>query len=351
MITTILFFLVLSILVFIHELGHFLVAKLFNIRVDEFAIGFPPKVYSKTYGETTYAINALPLGGYVKIHGENPEEDGGDTGDMRSFQNVSWWKQVCVLVAGVTFNVIFAWLLISLTFMIGTSKVSTQGVPSEYIHGTQSVIIESVIPKSPAEAVGLQAGQTIESIQGVIVTSATSVQHLIQEATSSIVLVAKKSGIEQTYTIVPSQKAIGISLAEVATVRMPFFASCVYGAQATYNLILQIGGGVIRFFGNLFVGQASWGEVSGPVGIAKVVGGAGREGFVSLLFVSALISISLAIMNILPFPALDGGRVVIALTEGIIRKRLNTSFVNSLNTIGFFLLITLMIVVTCKDIF
>lgn len=132
---------------------------------------------------------------------------------------------------------------------------------------------------------------------------------------------------------------------------MPFFASCVYGAQATYNLILQIGGGVIRFFGNLFVGQASWGEVSGPVGIAKVVGGAGREGFVSLLFVSALISISLAIMNILPFPALDGGRVVIALTEGIIRKRLNTSFVNSLNTIGFFLLITLMIVVTCKDIF
>jgi regulator of sigma E protease len=350
MITTLLFFLVLSVLVFIHELGHFLVAKFFNIRVDEFAIGFPPKVLSKTYGETTYAINALPLGGYVKIHGENPEETG-DSMDVRSFQNVAWWKQICVLVAGVTFNIIFAWILISLSFMIGTSKVSTHDVPASYIHGTQSVIIQSVIPKSPAEIAGLEAGQTIESMQGVAIHSGTDVQTAIQQATSSIIVVAKKAGEIKTYTLTPSQKAIGVSLAEVATIRMPFFAAFSYGAQATYNLILQIGGGVINFFSNLFVGKASWGEVSGPVGIAKIVGGAGREGFVSLLFVSALISISLAIMNILPFPALDGGRVVIALVEGVIRRRLNTSLVNGLNTIGFFLLITLMLIVTFKDIF
>jgi regulator of sigma E protease len=350
MITTILFLLVLSILVFVHELGHFLVAKFFNIRVDEFAIGFPPKIYSKTYGETTYALNALPLGGYVKIHGENPE-DGLDTSDKRSFQNVSWWKQVLVLVAGVTFNIIFAWMLLSLSLMIGTSKASTSGVPAEYIRGTQSVIIEAVIPESPADKVGLKAGAVVESIQGVVIREAKDVQDAVQKATSSVTVVTDTKGVHTTYVIVPDRHAIGVSLAEMATIRMPLIPAVAYGAQGTYNLTKQLGTGVIGFFGNLFKGDASWEEVSGPVGIAKVVGGAGREGFVSVLFIAALISISLAIMNILPFPALDGGRVVVALIEGAMRKRLNIKFVNALNTIGFLLLITLMIIVTLKDIF
>lgn len=350
MITTILFLLVLSVLVFVHELGHFLIAKLFNIRVDEFAIGFPPKVYSKTYGETTYAINALPLGGYVKIHGENPEDEL-DTKDLRSFQNVSWWKQVSVLVAGVTFNIIFAWILLSVSLMIGTSKASTDGVPAQYIYGTQSVVIQSVIPKSPAEKAGLQAGSVIQSVQGVVIKQAQDVQTVIQQATSSITIVTDTKGIIATSIIIPDKKAIGVSLSEIASIRMPVIPAFIYGGQATYNLTHQLGVGVLGFFGNLFVGDASWEEVSGPVGIAKVVGGAGKEGLVSLLFVSALISISLAIMNILPFPALDGGRIVIALIEGIMRKRLNISFVNGINTLGFILLITLMIVVTLKDIF
>lgn len=349
MITTILFLLVLSILVFVHELGHFLVAKLFNIRVDEFAIGFPPKIYSKTYGETTYAINALPLGGYVKIHGENPEDEL-NSDDTRSFQNVSWWKQVLVLVAGVTFNIIFAWLLLSLSLMIGTSKASTEGVPQEYIYGTQSVVIQSVIPKSPAEIAGLKAGVVIESIQGQPIKQAKDVQAIVQQATSSVLVLANTEGVTSSYTIIPNKKAIGVSLAEIASVRMPIGSALIYGAQGTYNLTLQLASGVFGFFSKLFVGDASWEEVSGPVGIAKVVGGAGREGFVSVLFVAALISISLAIMNILPFPALDGGRITIALVEGIIRKRLNTKFVNTVNTLGFLLLITLMIVVTVKDI-
>jgi regulator of sigma E protease len=349
MITTILFLLVLSILVFVHELGHFLVAKLFNIRVDEFAVGFPPKIYSKTYGETTYAINSLPLGGYVKIHGENPEDEN-DTHDKRSFQNVSWWKQVLVLIAGVTFNIVFAWLLLSVSLMIGTSKASIEGIPEEFIHGTQSVVIQAVIPKSPAEISGIKAGAVIESIQGAQIKKAQDVQTYVQQATSTIVVIATTAGVTETYTITPNKKAIGVSLAEVASIRMPIGSALIYGAQGTYNLTQQLGSGVLGFFGKLFVGNASWEEVSGPVGIAKVVGGASREGFVSVLFVAALISISLAIMNILPFPALDGGRIVIALVEGIIRKRLNTKFVNSINTIGFLLLITLMIIVTVKDI-
>ena len=114
MVTTLLFLLVLSILVFVHELGHFLASKLFKVRVDEFALGFPPKVFSFKRGETTYALNALPLGGYVKIHGENPE-DAEDKGDKRNFQNIAAWKQVVILCAGVLFNLLFAWMLMSLT--------------------------------------------------------------------------------------------------------------------------------------------------------------------------------------------------------------------------------------------
>jgi regulator of sigma E protease len=350
MITTILFLLVLSILVFVHELGHFLTAKFFKIRVDEFAIGFPPKIYSKTYGETTYAINALPLGGYVKIHGENPE-DALDSADTRNFQNVSWWKQVLVLVAGVVFNILFAWLLLSLSLMIGTSKASVEDIPQKYIQGTQSVIIQSVSQKGPAELAGITPGEIFQTIQGIAITDSKSVQSLIQQATSTIVIVTKKTNTIKTYNIATDKKAIGVGLAEIAEIRMPLIPALTHGAQGTYNLTQQLGSGVLNFFGKLFTGNGSWEEVSGPVGIAKVVGGASKEGFVSLLFVAALISISLAVMNILPFPALDGGRIVIALIEGVIRKRLNTTVVNILNTGGFILLIVLMIVVTYKDIF
>lgn len=350
MITTILFLLVLSILVFVHELGHFLVAKFFKIRVDEFAIGFPPKIFSKTVGETTYAINALPLGGYVKIHGENPEDET-DVGDSRNFQNVSWWKQVLVLIAGVTFNIIFAWLILSFSLMIGTSKASVEGIPAEYIKGTQAVIIQSVIAGSPADKAGIVPGDIIESIQGTQVKSAEEVQNIIKNATTSLVMVTDKAEVETTHTVTPQDKVIGISLAEVAQIKMPILPALGYGAQGTVNLTHQLGTGVIQFFGKLFVGNASWDEVSGPVGIAKVVGGAGREGVTSLLFVAALISISLAVMNILPFPALDGGRIVIAVIEGIIRKRMNAKLVNWINTVGFVLLIGLMIIVTIKDIF
>lgn len=350
MITTILFLLVLSILVFVHELGHFLVAKLFKIRVDEFAIGFPPKIFSKRVGETTYAINALPLGGYVKIHGENPEDET-DVGDNRNFQNVSWWKQVLVLIAGVTFNIIFAWLVLSLSLMIGTSKASIEGIPAEYIKGTQEVLIQSVVADSPAALSGIMPGDKIARIQGVEVKNAESVQNIIKQATSTIDVEILRLEASETYTITPKDKLIGIALAEVAEIKMPLLPALGYGAQGTVNLTHQLGTGVVQFFGKLFVGNASWDEVSGPVGIAKVVGGAGREGVTSLLFVAALISISLAVMNILPFPALDGGRIVVALIEGVIRKRLNSKFVNWINTVGFILLIGLMIVVTFKDIF
>ncbi len=351
MVTTIIFLIVLSILVFIHELGHFLFAKLFKVRVDEFAIGFPPKIFSFKKGETTYALNMVPLGGYVKIHGENPD-DVVDPQDSRNFQNISWWKQVIVLVAGVTFNVIFAWILLSMSLMIGTSKAAVEGVPTQYVKGDTKVFIQQVIPESPAEKAGIKPGDVILSVDAVTVTASVEVQSLIKEAEKTATVVVERGGATSSHVVTfEKENMMGVNLAEVGLVQMPLFPALKHGFLGTIYLTEEIGKGVTSFFSKVFVGGASWDQVSGPVGIAKSVGEASRDGFSALLFISVLISISLAIMNILPFPALDGGRIVIALIEGVIRKKIKPSIVNTINSIGFIVLIGLMLVVTFKDIF
>jgi regulator of sigma E protease len=351
MITTIILFLiVLSVLVFVHELGHFLFCKLFKVRVDEFALGFPPRIFSFKKGETVYALNVLPLGGYVKIHGENPD-DSDDKGDKRNFQNISWWKQVLILSAGVIFNLLFAWFLMSLSLFIGTSKISIDGLDSKYIQGEKQVLIHQVLKDSPAEKAGIKPGNFVVSVDNVSIKDIKQVQDGIKNAPKTFTIVLSDHGATSNKEIQKTENnTIGIGLAETAKVRMGVFASIYYGAQGTYNLTTQIFTGVIDFFHKLFVGKGSWDEVSGQVGIAKVVGDSSEEGFISFLFITILISISLAAMNILPFPALDGGRIVIAVIEGIIRRKLPIKFVNILNSIGFILLLILMLVVTVKDI-
>ncbi len=350
MLTAILFLLILSILVFVHELGHFLFAKLFKVRVDEFAIGFPPRIFSFKKGETTYALNALPLGGYVKIHGENPE-DADDKGDKRNFQNINWIKQIIILSAGVLFNILFAWFLMSITLFAGTSKLALDGVNEKYIEGERQVLIHQTLKDSPADIAGIKAGDYVLSVNGSSTTDIKQVQESIKNAPATFEIILSKNNATSSIKVEKlDNNTIGVGLAETAKVRMDVLPSLYYGAQATYNLTVQIFTGVIDFFGKLFIGQGSWDEVSGPVGIAKVVGTSSEEGFTSLLFVTILISISLAAMNILPFPALDGGRIVIAFIEGIFRRKLSIKFVNSLNSIGFILLLTLMLIVTVKDI-
>lgn len=352
MLTTILFLIVLSILVFIHELGHFLFAKLFKVRVDEFAIGFPPKIFSFKKGETTYALNALPLGGYVKIHGENPDEQD-DTKDSRNFQNIAAWKQILILSGGVLFNILFAWLLMSSLLFFGTSRLALDNVPEKYIQDSgHTVLIQQVLKNSVAEQSGLKAGQYIYTINDIQIKNTEQVQNTIKNATNTLAITVYNSTGTTTYNVIKKAdtQTIGVALAEIGVVKMDVISSLYYGAKATYNMSEQIFVGVLTFFKKLFTGNGSWDEVSGPVGIAKVVGESSRQGFDSLVFITMLISISLAAMNILPFPALDGGRIVIAIIEGVLRRKLPIKFTNILNTIGFALLLILMIIVTVKDI-
>ncbi|MEN9649467.1 MAG: hypothetical protein RL094_434 [Candidatus Parcubacteria bacterium] len=358
MITIILFLLVLTALVFVHELGHFLAARFFGVRVDEFAIGFPPRLFSKKYKNTDYSINLLPVGGYVKIYGENPE----DAPTQDNLLVKPKWQQLVVLVAGVTFNIIFAWILLSLALMVGT-KTSTDGFPQQYVQ-SQSILISYVSPNSPAATAGLKTGDEIINVTGIDTVLATTslsvanIQKLTNDNGGSLTVTYKPAKGEEVKSVrvepaaglVEGKRAIGIAMSEVGEVKTGFFSSFYYGAKQTFFLTINIVVGLYGFFKDIVVGHPNFSEVAGPVGIANIVGDASRVGLAALITITAVISANLAVINLLPFPALDGGRIVVILIEAIRRKTLSPKIINYINMAGFFLLIALMVIITFKDI-
>lgn len=375
--TTIIFLLVLTLLIAVHEMGHFLAARLFKIRVDNFAIGFPPRLFSKMIGKTRFSLNLVPLGGYVTIHGENPE----DSITSDSILAKPKWQQVIVFIAGVTFNVILAYLFLVATLMIGT-KVSVDTFPGEVISDPK-LIITMVAPGSPADLVGIKAGDEILSISnGKDLFASTSlstsnVQKTISTAESNVSVTVRRSSIitidngqsQSTSTvertkeeavaykfapvtgIVAGKKAAGISMDMIGEAKIGFFKAFYYGGIQTYSLMENITVGLAGFIGNVFVGKGSLKEVTGPVGIANVVGNSAKTGVAELLMIIAVISANLAVINMVPFPALDGGRVVVVIIEAIIRRPINAKIIGWVNGLGFILLIGLMLVVTFKDVF
>lgn len=359
----IIFIIVLGVLIFVHELGHFLVAKKCGMRVDEFGLGFPPRVFGKKIGETIYSLNWIPFGGFVKIFGENPsdnpENESLEVGEKKSFGKKNRGLQATVLVAGVTFNIIFAWLVISISFVSGfPAPVGYyQDVPVE----NPRLILTQVLADSPASRVGLQAGDTIVSI----VSSSDSISNLTADVVSDFmnqhkgkkILIGYGRGNEKSEVevipidgIVVGRAAIGVGLDLIGTVKLPFFRALWESAKTTGELLVEISKGLGKFFYRVFTFQADFSEVAGPIGIAGLVGAAASLGFANLLGFVAFISLNLAVINLLPFPALDGGRLLFVAIETIRRRPLNPKIVNYLNGVGFALLLILMLVITYKDI-
>lgn len=355
----------LAVLVFVHELGHFSVAKWFGMRVDEFGLGFPPRAaaHKPEDSETTYSLNWLPLGGFVKIFGE----DGGESKDPdspyfgRSFQDKPWYAQVAVLVAGVLMNMVFAWLLLSLSYMTGTLALSDNGAGEVENPG---VVVTQVLSDSPAEEAGVQAGDTVSriSLAGSDATSSPTVTpELIQEtvntATNTPVLLelARTSGTT-TATVTPAvldsgDRQIGISMAEAGILKLPPLAAFAEGWRATISITEQTYQGFKALLSDAIAGGGeSLDQVAGPVGIASLVGDAAERGLAPLLSFTALISINLAILNLLPFPALDGGRIVFVLIEAVTRRKIPAHVAGWINGIGMILLLLLMVLVTYQDI-
>ncbi|PIP86377.1 RIP metalloprotease RseP [Candidatus Campbellbacteria bacterium CG11_big_fil_rev_8_21_14_0_20_44_21] len=360
--TIIIFIIILAILVLVHELGHFLLAKKTGIRVDEFGIGFPPKIFSwrPKGGETRYSINLIPFGGFVKIFGENPGEENGENRETeRSFQNKPKRTQILVLSAGVIFNIIFAWILITGGFLIGLPSALDES-NIQYAKDA-SLLISGVLPDSPAEKAGLQAGDSIVSIEvkNLLVTNPDTAEvrkSILESGGEGIALGIEREGVLETKILEGEEKiveggvAIGILMENIGIVRLPFFKAFWEGTKITGNLLVLITVSLANFIVDAFSGSADFSQVAGPVGIAGLAGQASRQGFVYLLSFTALISLHLSVLNLIPFPALDGGRILFIVIEKLKGSPINPKIQNWANGAGFALLILLMVIVTWNDI-
>jgi regulator of sigma E protease len=359
----IIFIIILVILVVVHEFGHFFTAKSFGIRVDEFGFGFPPKLFGKKIGETEYTLNLLPLGGFVKIFGENPDEENTNGPDAnRSFVNKAKWKQALVLFAGIFANFILAWFLFSIGFMSGLPTDVGSVVAGSKLSNVHVVVV-SVVSKSPAEKAGLQTGDKIINItNGQNYTTDIST-----ETIQSFVLGSAGKEIDIGYTrgnsgevklakIIPALNAsdnkleIGISMDVIGTAKLPFFTAVFEGLRLDWSTTKDTAVGLYTLIYEGIRGKGSFSSVTGPVGMVGIVGDAYHFGFIYLLSFMALISVNLAVINLIPFPALDGGRLFFLLIEKIKGSRINPNVANTVNAIGFGLLIFLMIIITYHDV-
>jgi regulator of sigma E protease len=358
--SVVLFLVILAILIFVHELGHFIFAKLFNIRVDEFAIGFPPKIFGIRYGETLYTINLIPFGGFVKIFGENPDEKINESHDeARSFIGKPRFLQALTLIAGVFFNIIFAWLLISGSLVYGLPEPLDYGGTSPLTN--QSVLVVGVLPQSPGEKAGLRDGDRILSVEALGKTALSSSSEMIrsfieENQNETLRFLIGRNGkhitieTEANAGIIDGRKAVGIALEDIGVLKLSFSNALGEGLKMTSSATVSTAEGLFSFIKNALFGHANLSQVTGPIGIANLVGEASDFGFSYLLNFIAFISINLAVINLLPFPALDGGRLFIVIIESLTRRPLNYKYVNAVNAIGFVLLIILMILVSYKDV-
>jgi len=368
LITIIIFILVLSVLVFAHELGHFMTARFFGVKAEEFGFGFPPraigwykneqKKWQKIIGNkeitnrtTIYSLNWLPIGGFVKIKGENGEGQS----ETDSFIAKPIGQRILILVAGVVMNVILAWFLFSLGYLIGLPQ-STDSVGPGAIVSEAQVMVAQVMPNSVAARAGLLEGDAILQVGEIKVGSEKALQEEINKQDKQEVnLVVKRNNQIENIKVIPTDSGsgratIGVAIFSGATVRYPFLIAFWEGAKTTGWMLKEIVLAFINLFGDLFHGQAVGDQFAGPVGIANITGQAARLGFAYLLQFIALLSLNLAIINILPFPALDGGRIFFLLIEKTKGRPMRRELETLIHNIGFLLLIALVIFITAKDI-
>ena len=364
--SVIIFVIILSALIIVHELGHFLVARHFGIRVDEFGLGFPPRITKLfTWKGTPFTLNWLPFGGFVKIFGENPAEVdslGSSTSKCLevglpsgSFQSKNRSVQAAVLVSGVVGNFLFAWFLISLGFTIGLPAPAGLSLPIDDPH----TVITTVLPDSPAAIAGLKSGDVITRLsRGEASPDLTpeAASLFIAASVEPITFTVERGKEISTKVVIPEEgiirdrPAIGISMDVIGIVKLLPHKAVWYGFKTTSELTLLTGQAIGTFIFQALGGRADLSGLAGPVGIVGMVGDVRELGFAYLLTFTALISINLAIINLLPFPALDGGRLLFVGVEAVSRRSVPPRIFNALNTIGFAVLILLMLLITVQDV-
>jgi len=355
--TVLIFIIMLVVLIVAHEFGHFIVAKLSGMKVPEFGLGFPPKLWGKKIGDTEYTINALPFGGFVKIEGEDPKE--ADT-DPAAFSNRPKVLQAATLLAGPFGNIILAFVLFFFAFMAGVPSVVEEGQGDL---ADARVVIVNVLPESPAESAGLRAGDRVIALRTdgreTAIEMPETLSSQIAASEGELTVIVERGGEQREITAMPTmglieeapeKKALGIASALVGTLRMNPLDAFVAALTETGEKTVMVVVGLFALIGSALTLSADVGNVAGPVGIASLTGEAAQFGVGALLSFAALISINLGILNLLPFPALDGGRLAFLAVEAVTRRPIPASFANAVNTVGFAILILLMLAVTAQDI-
>lgn len=363
LLTIVSFILILSLLVLIHEAGHFFVAKKLGIKVEEFGFGFPPRIIGKKFGETEYTINALLVGGFVKLYGEDDAGGGRITVNShesmvdrreshpdvnRAFFARPAWQRFVVVVAGVVMNFLLA--LVILTYLYAVPGVPQPG---------NNVEITNVSPSSPASSAHLQPGDLILGVSTVSVSSTAQLITLVkQHAGYPISMhIQSKQGKEYYTSLIPrvhppkNQGALGVEIALNTVIkRYPWYEAPFVGIRETLNGTWQIIDGLGQVIALLVTSGQLPAGVAGPVGIARITGDVVRSGFDATLALIATLSLNLAVLNILPIPALDGGRFFFILIEIVTRRKVNQKFESYAHSIGMIFLLTLIALVTLHDI-
>lgn len=320
----------LIILIIGHEFGHFFAAKIFGLRVDEFGFGFPPRIFSRKKGETIYSFNLLPFGGFVKIHGEHAGLEEKLEEPERSFTHQSALRRAIIIVSGALMNFLIGWIAFSIVFSLG--------VPNR-------VVIEEVVPDSPAASAGFQIGQTVDGFSSAEEFSGFVHMRHGEEITVNGAVIALRESFPE------GEGPLGVTVTDVGIERQGVLQSISSGfisAAGTTWLIVEAFAG---FLGSIFGGDFDVvGQIAGPVGVFSMLDEVKTFGLTSLVQFLGLISLNLVVINLIPFPALDGGRFASVVVEKIIGRRLNYKFEMIINAFGLALLLLLMVVVTIRDI-
>jgi len=345
----ILFIFILALLVLIHEFGHFLAAKKQGVRVDEFGFGLPPRLFGIKIGETLYSLNLIPLGGFVKLFGEEYHEIKNKNLSSRAFVNKKPWQKTLIVIAGVIGNFLLGWVLISFLF--------TQGVPVP----TNKVIIDGVIANSPAYKSGLKSKDVIINFQSgqkkqAIKDAADIISLSKTYAGKTITLDVLRNNKDIKLTMIPrvsppkNEGPLGIIITSYEEKKYPWYQAPFLGLKESFLITYKIATELLKTLYQIITTHKTTAQVSGPIGIAKYAGDAIKLGKNAVLELIALLSFNLAIVNILPFPALDGGRLVFIIYEWITGKRSNQNIEKWTNLIGIIILLSFGILISINDI-
>lgn len=368
--TIILFILVLGILILVHELGHFVTARMFGVKAEEFGFGYPPRIIgwvkddegkrkiighktdSADFHRTVWSLNWLPLGGFVRIKGE----DGGNAEDQDSFGSRPIWQRFIMLFAGVFMNFFLCFVILSAGYMSGAPDIVDDSVGANVNVKNAKVQIISVLPDSPASIAGVESGDEIKMIAGELIESVEETQEVIgRQGESETSFTFIRHGEEVDMIIAPKIEGqgvparIGVGLVKTGIISYPWYEAIYRGFLSTINMTVGIVVAFGKIIGDLFTSGKVSTDVAGPIGIAVITGQVARMGWVYVLQFAALLSINLAIINLLPIPALDGGRILFLIIEALKGKKVNQKLEGAIHQIGFILLMILMALVVFRD--